>query len=52
MNGQEKIFKTMSRVGLANIVLGAIVILSGIVTGTLTVVNGASLLRRKNRVLI
>lgn len=48
---QEKNFRTMRRVGGYNIVIGIIAIISGIVCGILTIINGAKLLKSKSDML-
>jgi len=52
MNEQEKIYKTMRGTGVSNIVLGVIVLVTGITAGVLIIVNGARLLKRKSSVMI
>ncbi|MCD7826001.1 MAG: hypothetical protein LUH14_08580 [Clostridiaceae bacterium] len=44
----EKIYNTMKSVGIFNIVLGILMIVSGIGFGILVVTKGAGLLRRKS----
>lgn len=44
----EKIYKTMKSVGVFNIVMGIIFIVSGVAAGTLVITNGARLLRDKS----
>ena len=46
----EKIYKTMSRCGAGSIVLGIIVLVTGITTGILMLVSGARLLKRKTEI--
>lgn len=48
----EKIYKTLGSVGAANLVVGIIVLATGISTGVLLIVNGARLLKSKSKVLI
>lgn len=48
----EKIYKTMSWVGAGSLAVGVIVLVTGIVSGTLMIVNGAVLLKRKNNITI
>ncbi|HHT89066.1 MAG TPA: hypothetical protein GX002_08650 [Clostridiales bacterium] len=47
----EKIYNTMKSVGVWNLVLGILFILSGLVTGIFLIVNGAKLLRKKSDLL-
>ena len=44
----EKIYKTMTTVGAGNIVLGVIMIVTGIAAGVITIVGGARLLKNKS----
>jgi hypothetical protein len=44
----EKVYKVMERTGAGSLALGIIVLVTGIVTGVLMIVNGAKLLRRKS----
>lgn len=44
----EKIYKTMKSVGAFNIVMGIIIIVSGIAIGTLIIAKGAKLLKDKS----
>ena len=47
----EKIYHTMKAVGIWNLVLGIIIIVSGIFTGICIIAGGANLLRKKSEVL-
>lgn len=44
----EKVYKTMRNTGAGSIALGVIILVSGLVIGILSIVNGALLLKRKN----
>lgn len=46
----EKIYKTMRGTGVANIVIGSIMITAGLVTGILAIISGALLLKRKSEI--
>ena len=48
----EKIYKTMASSGAGSLALGIVVLVTGLVTGILMIVNGARLLRRKSEILI
>lgn len=48
----EKIYKTMASSGAGSLSLGIVVLVTGLVTGILMIVNGARLLRRKSEILI
>ena len=44
----EKVYKTMRNTGAGSISLGVIILVSGLIIGILSIVNGALLLKRKN----
>ncbi|MCI6947262.1 hypothetical protein [Oribacterium sp. P9] len=44
----EKVYKTMRNTGAGSIALGVIILVSGLIIGILSIVNGALLLKRKN----
>ena len=44
----EKAYKTMTQTGAGSIAIGIIVLVTGIVTGILCIVNGARLLKNKS----
>ncbi len=48
----ERLYKTMSRVGGGNVAIGIIVLVTGIVSGTILIVSGAKLLKRRYEILI
>lgn len=47
----EKIYKTMKGAGVANIVLGILVLLMGIITGILLIISGSSLMHQKKNLI-
>lgn len=47
----EKIYKTMKSVGVWNLVLGIILILSGLAAGIFLIVSGGKLLKKKSDLL-
>lgn len=47
----EKIYKTMKSVGVWNLVLGILMIIAGIISGVLLILNGAKLLKKKSDLL-
>jgi hypothetical protein len=47
----EKIYNTMKSVGVWNLVMGILLIVAGIVSGTLLILNGAKLLKKKSDLL-
>ena len=48
----EKVYHTLSGAGAGRLTLGIIVLVTGIVSGVLMIVNGARLLRRKKDITI
>lgn len=46
----EKAYKTMSSSGASNIVLGIIMIVSGLAAGIITIIQGARLLKNRNHI--
>ncbi len=52
MSEKEKVFKTMSSAGAADLTLGVIVLVTGIAAGIMMIINGARLLRRKRSLMI
>ncbi|HIX59974.1 MAG TPA: hypothetical protein IAA45_09720 [Candidatus Blautia gallistercoris] len=48
----EKIYKTMTRVGAGSLAVGIVVLLTGVAAGILMILNGGILLRRKNEITI
>ena len=47
----EKIYNTMKSVGVWNLVMGILLIVAGIVSGVLMILNGARLLKKKSDLL-
>ena len=47
----EKIYKTMGRVGGGNIAMGAVLVVVGVATGILMIVSGAGLLKRRGEIM-
>lgn len=48
----EKIYKTMARIGAGSVAVGIVVLVTGIAAGVVMVVSGARLLKRKDDVII
>ncbi|MCI5900407.1 MAG: hypothetical protein SPE99_06965 [Blautia sp.] len=48
----EKIYNTVSSAGAGSLVIGIIVLATGLATGILMIVNGARLLRHKSDIMI
>lgn len=44
----EKAYKTMKAAGVADIVLGMVVLVAGIACGILSIINGAKLIQHKS----
>lgn len=44
----EKAYKAMQNAGSGNIVLGIIMIVTGVAAGVITIINGARLLKHKD----
>ncbi len=51
MNQEERVYNTMKHAGAAGVTLGIIVLVSGIVSGVLMIINGARLLVRKSDIV-
>ena len=49
---EKNFIKTMASSGAGSLALGIVVLVTGLVTGILMIVNGARLLRRKSEILI
>lgn len=47
----EKIYKTMSSVGVWSLVLGIVAIIAGALTGAALIVNSARLLKKKSEIM-
>ncbi len=47
----EKIYHTMKSVGVWNLVMGILLIVAGVVSGILLILNGAKLLKKKSDLL-
>ncbi len=48
----EKIYKTMSNSGICSLVLGIVVLATGVAAGVLMIVSGAKLIRRKYEIML
>ncbi len=48
----EKLYKTVAGVGAGSLAIGIIILVTGVVTGTLTIINGARLIKRKYEIMI
>ena len=47
----EKIYNTMKSVGVWNLVMGILLIITGIISGVFMILNGAKLLKKKSELL-
>ncbi len=47
----EKIYHTMKSVGVWNLVMGILLIVAGIISGILLILNGARLLKKKSELM-
>lgn len=48
----EKLFKTVSSAGIWNLVMGIVILITGVASGVLLLINSARLLKSKNDVII
>ena len=48
----EKLYKTMSTTGAGSLVLGIVVIVTGITAGVLMIVNGGKLLKKRREIML
>lgn len=46
----EKVYKTMRNIGASNIALGIIMITAGLTAGTMAIISGAILLKKKSEI--
>ena len=46
----ERVYKTMRNIGAANIAVGVVLISVGLIAGTVTIVTGAVLRKRKSEI--
>lgn len=44
----EKVYKTMRNTGICNIVVGIVILVAGVAAGTMAIISGATLLKRKS----
>ena len=47
----EKTYKAMSVTGAGSITLGIVMLVSGVVCGVLSIINGARLLKKKSEII-
>lgn len=46
----EKVYKSMNRIGAANIAIGIVIIVAGVSAGIVAIVGGARLLKNKSEI--
>lgn len=51
MNENEKTYKALTMAGAGNIVLGIVVLVTGITCGVLAIISGARILKRKSDII-
>ena len=47
----ERVYKTMKRAGVCNLILGIVILITGITTGVLMIINGSRLIYQKKNIL-
>lgn len=48
----EKLYKTIGSTGAANLVVGICILVAGITSGILLIINGARLIRSRRKILL
>ena len=48
----EKIYRTMSGTGVCSLVIGIVILVTGVAAGVLMIISGVRLLKRKSDILI
>lgn len=48
----EKFFKLVANTGISNLVMGIIVIVTGVTSGVILIVSGAKIMKKKDDLLI
>ena len=48
----EKLYKTLSRVGAGTLAIGVVVLVTGLASGVLLIINGAKLIKKKYEILL
>ncbi|MDO4321241.1 MAG: hypothetical protein Q4C61_01825 [Lachnospiraceae bacterium] len=48
----EKVFKTVANAGISNLVMGIVIIVTGVTSGVLLLVSGAKLIKSKDDLMI
>lgn len=47
----EKVYKTMRNTGAGSVIIGIIIVVTGLTVGIISIVNGALLLKRKSDIV-
>jgi uncharacterized membrane protein YqiK len=48
----EKVFKTVANTGIANLVMGIVIVVTGVTAGVLLIISGAKLIKSKEDLMI
>lgn len=48
----EKLYKVLSRVGGGTLAIGIVVLVTGVISGVLLIINGARLIRHKYEIML
>jgi hypothetical protein len=48
----EKVFKTVANTGIANLVMGIVIVVTGVTAGVLLIISGAKLIKTKEDLMI
>lgn len=52
INMNEKFFKLVANTGISNLVMGIIVIVTGVTSGVILIVSGAKIMKKKDDLMI
>lgn len=47
----EKVFKTVANTGIANLVMGIVILVTGVTSGVLLLISGAKLMKSKDALM-
>ena len=48
----EKLYKSLSRIGGGTLAVGVVVLVTGVAAGTILIINGAKLIKKKYEIMI
>ena len=51
MNEQEKTYRTLGNVGGISVAMGIVMIVTGLFSGIMTIINGARIFRQRNKLV-